>query len=69
MIKGYIYLEHIDDDNCWFHSYVNIDPKFKFVPEWLLNFSLKRAICVMISKISDKENFYSDIMLERILKK
>ncbi len=51
MIKGFMYVEHIDNDNCWFHGFINIDPNFSFIPDWVINFTVKRVLYVIIGKM------------------
>lgn len=51
MIKGFMYIEHIDEDHCWFHGMMNVDPKFAMLPDWLLNFTIKRVIFIIIGRI------------------
>jgi hypothetical protein len=64
MIKGFMYMERIDSESCWFHGFVNINPNFAYVPDWLVNFMVKRVVYVMIGKIKDKQ-FYEN---EQVIK-
>ena len=69
MIKGFMYVEHIDDNNCWFHGYINIDPKFDYIPDFVINFTIKRVLYVLIGKLQSKEIFENDILKKRISEK
>ena len=66
VIRGYNYVEHIDDESCWFHGMININPNFSFVPDWFLNFIVKRAVYVMIGKVQSKEVFENELLTKRI---
>jgi hypothetical protein len=66
MIKGFMYVEHIDDNNCWFHGYINVDPQFAYLPDWLINFSIKRVIYIIIGKLQNKEIFENDSIKKRM---
>ena len=59
MIKGFNFIEHIDENSCWVTGYYNVDPHFAYVPNWLYNFTLKRMIYVTIGKIH-KECFENE---------
>lgn len=48
---GFNYVQQIDENSCWFHGLLNIDPKFAYLPDWLLNFTIKRAVYVMVGSI------------------
>lgn len=66
LVKGFMYVEHIDQDSCWFHGYINFNPKFAYLPDWLLNFSVKRIMYVMIGRIQNKEVFEKESLKKRI---
>jgi hypothetical protein len=51
MIKGFIYVEHIDSESCWFHGYINMNPRIQFMPDSFMNFVLKKIVGVMVKKI------------------
>ena len=51
MIKGFMYVEHIDEENCWYHGLINVDPKFGFIPYMMINFLVKRIVYIMIGKL------------------
>jgi hypothetical protein len=57
MIKGYMYIEHIDEDNCWYHGLINVDPMLGMIPNFLVNFMVKRIVYIMIGRIQNKEIF------------
>ena len=56
-IKGFMYVEHIDESSCWFHSSMNINPNFAHMPDWFLNFILKKVVDVIVVKLR-KENVF-----------
>lgn len=66
MIKGFMYVEHIDSQNCWFNGLINVDPKFSYIPDSLINFIIKRVIYVLIGKLQSKEIFENDVIKKRI---
>ena len=44
MCKGFTLLEYIDEDSCWLTGFININPKFAYIPDWFLNYLVKRSI-------------------------
>ena len=62
--RGFKYIEEIDEDNCWYHGFINVNPNFKYLPNWVLNFSIKRVIYVIIGRLQSKEFFQNDVMKE-----
>ena len=46
-----MYVEHIDEDHCWYHGLINIDPKFGYIPYMMINFLVKRIVYIMIGKL------------------
>ena len=69
MKKGFMYVEHIDNDSCWFHGYISIDPMFSYLPHWLLNFTIKRVLYIIIGKLQSKEIFENDLIKARMAEK
>lgn len=69
MIRAYNYIEYIDDESCWFHGMVNVNPNFSYVPDWLLNVLVKRAVYVMIGKIQNKEIFENELIKKRMVER
>mmetsp|Transcript_23 Transcript_23/g.31 ORF Transcript_23/g.31 Transcript_23/m.31 type:complete len:112 (+) Transcript_23:280-615(+) len=57
MVRMFQYIEVIDKNNCWMTTYMCMDPKFSYVPDFLLNMSIKRVLYVMLGRLSDKELF------------
>lgn len=55
MIKGYQYVEAIDKDSCWLNGLMNVDPKLTFIPNFFINFTVKRVLYIMSRKLSNKE--------------
>lgn len=66
MIKGFNYVEHIDDKSCWYHGMINLNPHFALLPDWFFNFIIKRALYVMIGKIQNKEVFENQVLMKRV---
>jgi hypothetical protein len=58
-IKGFMYIESIDANSCWFHGNMNINPNFTYMPDWFLNYVLKKVVNVMVIKLS-KENIFDN---------
>jgi len=52
-----MYIEFIDKDSCWFHGNMNINPNFAYMPDWFMNFVLKKIVSVMVIKLR-KENVF-----------
>ncbi len=52
-----MYIEHIDEDNCWYHGLINVDPMLGMIPNFLVNFMVKRIVYIMIGRIQNKEIF------------
>ena len=68
-IKGFMYMEHIDDGSCWFHGYMNVNPNLSFMPDSFFNFLIKRIIYKIIDKLQGKETFEKDVLNTRIVEK
>lgn len=66
MNSGFMYLEHIDDESCWMTGFINVDLNFAYIPDWFLNFIMKRVIYVMIGKISSKEMFENETIKAKV---
>lgn len=62
MIRGCLYIEHIDENNCYMHGLMNVDPKFAYIPNWFLNMMIKRVFYVMIGKLSSKEIYENEVI-------
>ncbi len=41
VLKGFMYVEHIDQKSCWFHGFMNMNPKIQFMPDSFISFVLK----------------------------
>jgi hypothetical protein len=66
MLKGFMYIEHIDNDSCWYHGYMNIDPKFAMMPDMIINTFVKRVIYIIIGKLQNKEIFENEMIKQRM---
>ena len=66
MVKGFMYLEYIDEENIWFHGFINVNPKLALIPDWFLNSIVKRVIDKVIIKMRDKGVFENDTIKERV---
>jgi len=66
MHKGFMYMEHIDENSCWYHGMINIDPNFTFLPDWILNFTVKRLIYVIMGKMQNKDFFENELIKKRM---
>ena len=66
MVKGFMYVEEIDADNCWFHGYMNINPKLALMPDMFLNAVIKRVVNKIIIKLRDSDVFDNDHIKKRI---
>ncbi len=62
MVKGFMYIEAIDKNSCMFHQYLNMNPKMKLMPDWLLNFSVKNVLYILINKLQNKEAFKNEVI-------
>lgn len=60
MIKGFQFLEYNDDNSCWWTGLINVNPNFDYVPDWFVNFMIKRVIYSMMDKISKREYYEND---------
>ncbi|CDW82781.1 UNKNOWN [Stylonychia lemnae] len=66
MERGFMYIEHIDDNSCWYHGMININPNFTFIPDWILNFTVKRMIYVIVGKLQNKDFFENEMIKKRM---
>ena len=66
MIKGFMYVEHIDEDHCWFHGMININPNFSLIPDGLVNMIVKRVVYILIGKLENKEVFENELIIKRM---
>lgn len=66
MIRGFMYIEKNDDESCWYHGLMNVDPMFGFIPYMMINFMVKRIVYLMIGKIQNKEVFENEIVMQRM---
>ena len=48
IIKAFQYYEPIDAESCWYTSLINVDCKIEYVPNFLMNFTVKRVLYVII---------------------
>ena len=44
MVRGFQFLEYIDDNSCWLTGLMNVNPNFDYIPDWFVNFMIKRVI-------------------------
>jgi hypothetical protein len=51
IIKAFMYVEHIDATSCWFHAYMNMNPKIQFMPDSFLSFVIKKIVNVIVKKL------------------
>ena len=66
MIKGFMYVEHIDATSCWFHGYMNMNPKIQFMPDSFLNFVIKKIVNVIVKKLQREQIFEDKAIIERM---
>lgn len=66
MVKGFMYVEEIDAENCWFHGFINVNPKLAVVPDWFINFIVKRVVNKVIINMRSKDMFDNDALRKRI---
>jgi len=66
MHKGFMYVEHIDDNTCWYHGMINVDPNIALLPDWILNFTVKRLIYVVMGKMQNKDFFENELIKKRM---
>ena len=66
MIKGFMYMEEIDQNSCWFHGFMNMNPKLALMPDWFFNFIIKRVVNVLIKKLQSKDFFDLEILKQRM---
>jgi len=48
MVKAFQFFEAIDSETCWYTSLINVDCKIQYVPDFLMNFTVKRILYVII---------------------
>ena len=65
MVKGFMYVEEIDEQSCWFHGYINVNPKLALIPDWFLNFMVKRVVYKVMSKLQGKDAFEGNEKLQK----
>lgn len=58
-IRGFMYIEYIDENTCWYHGNMNVNPNFAYMPDWFLNFVLKKVVDVIVIKLR-KENVFDN---------
>jgi hypothetical protein len=51
IIKNCLYIEQIDRDSCWYTAYVHVDCKLSYIPDFLVNFVIKRIIYIMVGML------------------
>ena len=64
-----MYVEHIDDSSCWFHGMMNANPNFAYMPDWFLNFILKKVVNVIVIKLRKENVFDTPEVNEQIQKR
>ena len=69
MCKGFLLLEYIDEKSCWLTGFININPKFAYIPDWFLNYLVKRSIYSMTHRISEKENYENEEVTKKMEEK
>ena len=57
MVKGFMYIESVDENNSVFHGYINFNPKLALVPDWFLNVMIKRVVNKVIIKMRTEKMF------------
>ena len=61
MIKGFMFAQYIDDENCWFHGLINVNPNFAVIPDFLINFTVKRVIYIIMGKMQSAAGLQSSL--------
>mmetsp|Transcript_34670 Transcript_34670/g.25827 ORF Transcript_34670/g.25827 Transcript_34670/m.25827 type:complete len:243 (-) Transcript_34670:64-792(-) len=57
LVRMYQFLEVGDLNSCWLSTYMCVDPKIAFLPDFILNNSIKRVLYVMLGRMSDRQVF------------
>ena len=60
VVRGFQFLEYCDDNSCWFTGLMNVNPNFDYIPDWFVNFMIKRVIYGMMDKIGNKDFYEND---------
>lgn len=66
IIKAFIYVEHIDANTCWFHSFMNMNPKIQYMPDSFFGWVLKKIVNVMVKKLQREFTFEDKALIERM---
>ncbi len=66
IIKAFMYVEHIDESSCWFHGYMNLNPKIQFMPDSFIGFVIKKIVNVMVKKLQKESIFEDKAVIERM---
>ena len=66
IIKAFMYVEHIDAKSCWFHGYMNMNPKIQFMPDSFVGYVIKKIVNVMVKKLQREQIFEDKAILERM---
>lgn len=61
-----MYVEHIDQNSCWLHGFMNMNPKVQFMPDSFLGFVIKKIVNVMVKKLQRQPIFEDKAVLERM---
>jgi hypothetical protein len=59
MIRGFMFMEKIDEDSCWYNGFINMNPNVAFIPDSFFGFMVKRIIYVIIGKIRTKDMYHN----------
>jgi len=57
MVRMFQFLEVGDLNSCWLSTFICVDPKFAYLPDFILNNSIKRVLYVMLGRMSDRQVF------------
>ena len=49
--KNYVYVEQEDPETTWISVLVNVDPSMSYIPDFLMNWTVKRVIYMIIGHI------------------
>ena len=66
MVKGFMYIEEIDEGSCWFHGYMNLNPKLALIPDFFINAVVKRVVNKIIISLRSKDVFDNEFIKKRI---
>eukprot|EP00831_Metopus_contortus_P027291 TRINITY_DN22980_c0_g1_i2.p2 TRINITY_DN22980_c0_g1~~TRINITY_DN22980_c0_g1_i2.p2 ORF type:complete len:134 (+),score=16.37 TRINITY_DN22980_c0_g1_i2:166-567(+) len=64
---GLLYLKYINEFQTLFKGIFNVDPHMSVVPQWLINFAMKKVIFMLLGIIQEKcRGFPGSIYEERV---